>query len=268
MSTIQTPRTLGALPAPAFHRPWFRYFAPVDGEGAPPAPAAAPAPNDPPAASAATAEQPPTPAAPAAPAPVDGDTPPWGDDFDPERAHRLVENLRGDVVAERAKREKAVQEAATAAAQKAREEAYREFGKQLGVVKDDEPPTVEGLQIAVQDRDTNLTRAQADLAAQRAENTLLRIAGRTDINADVDALLDSRGFTEKLAAIDTTAGDYASQVETLVKAEVESNSRYRKVQVAPRSSNGDPAPSGGSNAPKDDIDSLRATYRESRGVAD
>ncbi|WP_295035446.1 hypothetical protein, partial [uncultured Microbacterium sp.] len=171
-----------------------------------------------------------------------------------------------DLVDERAKRDKAVQDAATAAAQKAREEAYIEFGKQLGLVKDDEAPTVEGLQTALQDRDTNLTRAQADLAAQRAENTLLRIAGRSDINADVDALLDSRGFTEKLAAIDSASADYASQVEALVKGEVESNSRYRKVQVAPRSSNGDPAPSGGDNAPKDDVDSLRATYRDSRGV--
>jgi len=45
---MPTVKTLGPLPAPAWHRPWFRYFAPVDGaeSGTPapvPAPPAAPA---------------------------------------------------------------------------------------------------------------------------------------------------------------------------------------------------------------------------------
>lgn len=47
---MPTQKILGALPAPAWHRPWFRYIDVVDGaQGAPPAPAA-PAPTPPPAA--------------------------------------------------------------------------------------------------------------------------------------------------------------------------------------------------------------------------
>lgn len=222
-------------------------------------------------------EQPsaPAPAAPEAPAaetpaavPAAGDTPPWGDDFDPERAWRRIQKQKADLDAERAKREKAVKDAEAAAAQRAREETYREFGKQLGLVKEDETPTVDSLSATLQEERTALTSTQAALAAQRAENTVLRVAARPGINADADALLDSRGFTEKLAALDSSSAEYASQVEALVKAEVESNSRYRKVQVAPKSSNGDPAPIGGNQPKDDDIESLRAEYRKARGLSD
>ncbi len=214
----------------------------------------------------------PAPADPAAPATAPAATEtekkaPWAaDDFDPERAWKLIQNKDADLAAEREKREKAITAAREEAAQKAREDTYREFGKQLGIVKDDEAPTVEGLQSALQEKDATLTTTQARNLALTVENAVLRFADAH--GADAGALSDSSSFAEKLKALDSTADDYATQVEALVKTTVESNPRYRKVQVAPSNSNGNPAPAGGKTEPGDDIESLRAAYRKSRGVKD
>lgn len=225
--------------------------------------------TDTPAPDASPAE---TPAAPApqepntdpAPAAPSDDTPPWGDDFDPERAWKRIQAQKADLEAERSKRAQAVKDAETAAEKRAAEKAYKEIGKTLGVVTEDDTPSVESLTTALQERDQSLTTTQAALAAQRAENAVLRFAGKH--GGDTDALLDSRDFEKKLAGIESTADDYASQVEALVKSEIESNSRYRKVQVAPKSSNGDPAPTGGSPAGEKSIDDLRKERQNRRGV--
>jgi hypothetical protein len=243
---------LGSLPAPAWHRPFLRYFAPVEGEGGGPV-------ETPPAEEPAPASAP----NPAEEKPVE-DTPPWkAEDFDQERAWRKIQAQKADLDAERAKRDKAVQDAEAAAAQRAKEEAYREFGKQLGVVKDDEPPTVDGLTSALQAKDSTLTAAQAENLALRTENAVLRHADA--LGADAGILLRLEDVKAALATLDPTADNYASEVERTVKEAVEQNPFARKVQVAPRSSNGNPAPSGGTSADPDDIDSLRASYRKSRG---
>jgi hypothetical protein len=252
MNPIEPSKTLGPLFPPAWHRPWLRYVDPVPGAETPDAPKDPPA--DPPVEDPKPGEEP----------PAAGETPPWGDDFDAERAWKRIQAQKADLDAERAKRDKAVKDAEAAAAQKAREDAYREFGKQLGVVKDDEAPTVESLTETLQQRDTALNTSNSTNASLRAENAVLRFADKH--GADADLLLNLRDFNEKLAAIPTD-DKYTSEVEALIKSTVESDSRYRKVQVAPRSSNGDPAPSGG-DSPKDDIESLRATYRKERGVTD
>lgn len=245
MSTI---RTLGAQFPPAYDRPFLRYF---DGDNGAPGGDPTPPPADPPANT------------PPAPAPPADDTPPWkADDFDGERAWKKIQAQKADLEAERAKRAQAVKDAETAAEKRAAENAYKQIGKTLGVVKDDDTPTVESLTTALQDRDANLTSTQAALAAQRAENAVLRYAGKH--NGDSDALLDSRDFEKKLAGIDPTADDYASQVEALVKAEVETNSRYRKVQVAPKSSDGDTPPAGGTPPGEKSIDDLRQERQKRR----
>lgn len=254
MSTLRTPRTLGAQFPPAYDRPFLRYFnddvtAP-GGDTTPPA--------TPPAGSAAPA----APAAPAATPPAAEDAPWKAEDFDSERAWKKIQAQKADLEAERAKRAQAVKDAETAAEKRAAEKAYKEIGKTLGVVEDNDTPTVESLTTALQERDTTLTSTQAALAAQRAENAVLRYAGKH--NGDSDALLDSRDFEKKLAGIDSTAADYASQVEALVKAEVESNSRYRKVQVAPQSSDGDTPPAGGLPAGEKSIDDLRKERQKRR----
>lgn len=250
MSMTKKTPILGALPAPAWHRPWLRYVDPVDGAGG-----GSPAPEAP---AAPAGEAPPADAPPAGEEP-DGTDPaaPPTDEL-PEWARKSISDANREAAAARIAAKEARE-----AADRAQADLVQNIGRALGLVQNDDEPTVESLTTALQQRDSTLTETQASLAAQRAENAVLRYAGKH--NGDPDALLDSRDFEKKLAAIDSTADDYASQVEDLVKSEVESNSRYRKVQVAPRSSNGDPAPAGGSNAPKDDIESLRQTYRKSRG---
>lgn len=225
--TKQHPHMLGALFAPAHHRPFLRY---VDGEPGGGTPSDPPA--DPPADQGAT------PPADAAAQPGEQDPPadPPGDDL-PEWARRSLKKANDEAAASRVAAKKAKDDAA--AEQK---QLIQSIGKALGLVKDDEQPSVESLTATLKDRDTSLTTAQASLAAQRAENAVLRYASKHQ--ADADALLDSRDFAKKLAAIDSAADDYASQVEALVKSEVGSNTRYRKVQVTPSSSDGTPPPSG------------------------
>lgn len=244
--------TLGVQFPPPYDRPFLRYF---DGENGVPGGTPTPTPPAPPAGEN-------TPPAGQATPPAGEDAPWKAEDFDSERAWKKIQAQKADLEAEKAKRAQAVKDAETAAEKRAAEKAYKEIGKTLGVVKDDDTPTVESLSTALQERDTNLTSTQAALAAQRAENAVLRYAGKH--NGDPDALLDSRDFEKKLAGIDSTAADYASQVDALVKAEVESNSRYRKVQVAPKSSDGDTPPAGGSPAGEKSIDELRKERQKRR----
>lgn len=239
---------LGALPAPTWHRPWLRYLDPVDGAqgGDPTDP-----PADPPANPATDPADPPA-------DPADGD--PENVDELPDWARRSLTKANREAAAARVAAQQAKDDAAAA-----QQNLVQSIGKALGLVKDDEQPTVESLTSSLQERDQNLSTTQTALAAQRAENAVLRVASA--VNADADALLDSRGFTEKLAGIDLTATDYATQVEALVKAEVETNPRYRKVQVATKSSDGGTPPAGG-NPPADDIESFRTAYRKGRGLND
>ncbi|WDH77924.1 hypothetical protein PTQ19_10360 [Microbacterium esteraromaticum] len=204
----------------------------------------APATN--PAAPAAEPTPPvPTPPAPAAEpaAPSEPNADPAGENIDelPEWARKSLTKANKEAASYRDAAKKAKEEAETA-----QRNLVQNIGKALGLVKDDEAPTVESLTEALRDKDSNLTTAQAAQTALRAENAVLRFAGKH--KGDADALLDSRDFEKKLAAIDSTADNYASQVEDLVKSEIDTNARYRKVQVATSNSNGlniptgDPAP--------------------------
>ncbi|MFB9283159.1 hypothetical protein ACFPRL_27185 [Pseudoclavibacter helvolus] len=218
-------------------------------------------PADPPAGEQTPPAEGTPPAGESAPA---GDTPPWGsdEDFDPKKAWQLIQNLRSDKETLTSSRTTAVKDAETAAERRAREEAYKEIGKTLGVVSDDETPTVEGLSSALQDKDSALTQTQADLQAVRIENAILRHADR--FGGDVDALTDSESFKKKLRDLDPTAADHASQVEALVKSSIESNTRFRKVQVAASNSNGEPSPTGAPPAGPKSIDELRKERRDRR----
>lgn len=229
MSTLRTPRTLGAQFPPAYDRPFLRYF--NDDVTAPGGDTTPPAGTPAPAAPAATS-----------PAPA-GDEAPWkAEDFDSERAWKKIQAQKADLEAERAKRAQAVKDAETAAEKRAAEKAYKEIGKSLGVVSDDETPTVEGLSQALQQKDATLTTRDAENQALRIENAILRHASR--FGGDADALTDSESFKKKLKDLDPTAENHASEVERLVKEAIESNTRYRKVQVTPSNTNGNPAPSG------------------------
>lgn len=121
---------------------------------------------------------------------------------------------------------------------------------------------METLSAAIQAKDTTITEQAADIKASRLENALLREADKH--NLDVDLATDSKTFQAKLLAINTTADDYRSQVDELVKTEVASNTKLRKVQVAPRSGSETP-PAGTPNpgGPKT-IDEIREDRRKRR----
>lgn len=198
-------------------------------------------------------EENPAPTAPVAEPPVPG-PPPATPEPTPEPVAPAAENV--DDLPEWARKSitKANKEAASyrdaakqakAEAEQAQQDLVQNIGKALGLVKGDEAPTVESLTETLQQRDTALTTSTTTNATLRAENAVLRFAGKH--GADADALLDSRDFEKKLAGIDPAADDYASQVEALVKSQVETNHRYRTVQVAPANSNGNPAPTGSSH---------------------
>lgn len=106
-------------------------------------------------------------------------------DFDPERAARLIENLR---------REKAaLKGSATKAAEAAKAELAQTIGRALGLVTDDQPADPAALTAQVREASAQAQQARLELAVYRAAQ-----GG----NADPAALLDSRAFLEKAATID------------------------------------------------------------------
>ena len=203
----------------------------------PPAPPA-PAPTPPePAAPAA----PPAPPAEPAPAPEPsaepkGKTPKFEGDFDPAKFERLVENLRGDVEAEKQKRQAAEQKA------KDDQDAFMKkvaaaFGIDTG---EEKPPTPEQLAQQLEEA-RGETKASRDQARQTAvELAVYKSAGKH--GGDPDALLDSRGFANAIASLDPASDTFNADVEKAVKQAVEANKKLAAKQPEPTPP---PVPAGG-----------------------
>lgn len=206
----------------------------------PPAPQA-PAPTPPEPAAPA---QPATPAEPAPaaepPAEPKAKAPKFEGDFDPARFEKLVENLRGDVEAEKQKR--------AAAEQKAKDDQAAFMKKMAGLfgldTGEEKPPTPEELAKQLEEAQTR-TKASDDQARQtQVELAVYKSAGKH--GGDPDALLDSRGFAQAIAKLDPSAPDFAASVEQAVKAAVEANPKLAAVKpVEPKPA----VPAGG--APMD-----------------
>lgn len=181
---------------------------------APPQPEGTPAPTPPePAAPATPAE--PTGAEP--PAEPKGKTPKFEGDFDPAKFERLVENLRGDVAAEKVKREAAEKKAADEQAAFMKKVAVA-FGLDTG---EEKPPTPEQLAQQLEEA-RGETKASRDQARQtQVELAVYRSAAKH--GGDPDALLDSRGFATAIAKLDPTAGTFSADMEKAVKEAVEAN---------------------------------------------
>ena len=175
----------------------------------PPAPAPTPPePTTPPAEPASGAEPTTEPK---------GKSPEFKGEFDPAKFQKLVENLRGDVEAEKQKR--------TAAEQKAKDDqaAFMKkvaaaFGLDTG---EEKPPTPEELTAKLQEAQTQ-TKASDDRARQTAvELAVYKSAGKH--GGDPDSLLDSRGFAQTIAKLDPSSAEFAADVEKAVKQAVEAN---------------------------------------------
>lgn len=199
-------------------------------------PAAPPAPAQPEPAAPTTAE----PSEPNQPEPK-AKAPKFEGDFDPARFEKLVENLRGDVAAEKAKRE--------ALEQKAKDDQdalMKRVAAAFGLETDEaKPPTPEELAKQLEEAQTR-TKASDDRARQReVELAVYKTAGKH--GGDPDALLDSRSFANAISKLDPTAADFGEQVGKAVKAAVDSNKKL--AAKAPEPKEPESTPAGG--APMD-----------------
>jgi hypothetical protein len=197
---------------------------PAQPEAAPAEPGTQPA--TPPPADGTPAPTPPEPTAPAKPEPSEpkptepkGKTPKFEGDFDPAKFERLVENLRGDVEAEKQKR--------TAAEQKAADDQaafMKKVAAAFGIETDEaKPPTPEELAKQLAEEQTR-TKASDDRARQTAvELAIYKTAGKH--GGDPDALLDSRAFANTISKLDPSAADFDEAVGKAVKVAVDGNAK-------------------------------------------
>ncbi|WP_405461660.1 hypothetical protein OG786_29440 [Streptomyces sp. NBC_00101] len=194
----------------------------------PPAPPAAPTP--------------PEPTAPASPEPATeqkAKAPKFEGEFDPAKFETLVANIRGDVDAEKAKREAA--EAQVKKVQQDQADFMKKMANLFGVETDEQkPPTPEELAKQLAEEQTR-TKASDDRARQtQVELAVYKTAGRH--GGDPDALLDSKTFANAIAKLDPIADDFADQVGKAVKAAVDANSKL--AAKAPKQEQ-EPTPAGG-----------------------
>lgn len=198
----------------------------------PPATPAAPTPPEPTA--------PATPAEPTAPATEPkGKAPEFDGEIDPARIKKLVENIRGDVDAEKTKREAA--EAQVKKIEQDQADFMQKMATLFGVKTDDkQPPTPEELAQQLAEEQTR-TKASDDRARQtQVELAVYKTASRH--GGDPDALLDSRTFAKALAKLDPSADGFDEAVAKAVKTAVDSNSKL--AAKAPKQEP-EPTPAGG-----------------------
>lgn len=196
----------------------------------------APAPTPP---EPAAPTQPATPSEPASdPKPTDepkAKAPKFEGDFDPARFEKLVENLRGDVAAEKAKRE--------ALEQKAKDDQdalMKRVATAFGLETDEaKPPTPEQLAQQLEEAQTR-TKASDDRARQtQVELAVYKTAGQH--GGDPDALLDSRAFANAISKLDPADTGFDEAVGKAVKAAVDGNSKLAAKAPEPQKPETTPA---------------------------
>ncbi len=178
-----------------------------------------------------------------------------------------VKKLRDEAAAARVKGKEAAERAAQEAAAAASKELTEKLARTLGLIDDTNP---EQLLKAAADREATLAAERdsvaSELRALRIEKALNAAADKVD--GDTSILAPYLTGTGALNKLDPAADDFASQVEAIVTAAVESNPKLKKtaVQVAAPRSGGDL--SGGNAAPNrrgpKTVEEIRREMREKR----
>lgn len=150
---------------------------------------------------------------------------PWDN---PDAAKAEIERLRRENASSRTN-------AKAQAAEDARNEVTQSIAKALGLVQDEAP-------------DPAKLAEQVNAASNEARTlkvTNATILAAVKAGADVEALMDSRSFLEKVGGLDPSAADFTSSVHDAITAALEANPRF-KVQASGMKPN--PA-QGASNTP-------------------
>ncbi|WP_063023832.1 hypothetical protein [Nocardia niwae] len=195
---------------------------------------------------------------------------------DPEvaRLKKELEKARREAAANRVKGNEKAEQAAKDAADAAQKALTEQIARTLGLIKDDTPPDPADLLAQAQERERQIAQ-ERDTAAERLrayERKDALTAAASKVDGDLASLLDSRSVNAAIEKLDTTADDFAAQVEAIVSAAVENNPKLKKApaQAAAPRSGGDM--SGGNASPNStgekDIDSFRRDVRAHRGFAD
>lgn len=166
----------------------------------------------------------------------------------PEWAQEHIRSLRQENKASRLS-------AKETAAQEARDALAQDIGKALGLIKD------EGQAPDPAELTKQVEAAQASQRQASIELAVYKTASQHD--GDPAALLDSRAFLEKVAALDPTADDFASQVGNAIKAQVESNPKLKAESPVPGRSGGE-IRGGDTTPPAQTPAQLAASIRKNR----
>lgn len=183
----------------------------------------------------------------------------------PDWAQKIIRDGRKEAQGLRQTREAAIAQAKKAAA----DEVAQSIGKALGLVEDEPDPVAAAAAaaeaVATASAEIAASRGEARLA--RVESAVLRAAPSPSIG---DALLDSRTFAEKVAALDPTADDFHALVAQEVADAIEKNPTRFATQApapAPASTGGSPI-TGAPASPSASADGFRKSYRDRHGYAD
>lgn len=147
----------------------------------------------------------------------DDDKAPWTkENFDPERAQKLVENLRGDIAAQKAKTDAAIAEAVA----KSQKDFAATLAKALGGGEQVETDPVKlaaqvtDLSSKIEAKDGDLTKAQSDIKAANLSTQVAILAHGLGANAAL--LLKNEAFKTSIASVEPT--DEAALSSAITKA--------------------------------------------------
>jgi hypothetical protein len=201
-----------------------------------------------------------------APAPANNPTPPAGDP-----AGTGAEPPKGDEGTDwrghaktwekRANQHKTAAEQA-AAELKAEKDRVAAILKAAGIGDNEDP--AEAAKRTATERDEAMTRAEkaeAEAKALRAERYAEKAARKA--GADVDLLLDSRGFEAALRKLDPTSDTFEADVKAAVDEALAANPRLKATADAPPRTVNPPAGGGAPDGPRS-IDDIRAERRKRR----
>ena len=112
------------------------------------------------------------------------------------------------------------------------------FAKVMGLAPETEGQAAE--QLTPEQLTAQLGEERSAHRHTQVEFAAMRAALRPGVGADVDALMDSRSFLDKVHALDPSAANFATHVQTAIDDTLAANPRFRAVGLTPP-----PPPSGG-----------------------